>query len=67
MKWIVLPFKVLWRLVTTILQFTGRLLAAGLGLVCISIGVILLITVITAPIGIALILLGILLIIRSLF
>ncbi len=65
--WFLWPFVALWNLVTGILQFTGRLLAAVIGIVLMIVGVLLTLTVVGAIIGIPLILFGFLLMIRSLF
>jgi hypothetical protein len=65
--WILWPFVALWRLITWILQLTGRLVAAVLGLVLMVAGVILTVTVVGAVIGLPLIIFGFLLMIRSIF
>ena len=61
------PFVALWTLLTTILNLTGRLIAAVLGLALLIVGIVLTILVVTAPIGIPFILFGLLLLIRSIF
>jgi hypothetical protein len=61
------PFVALWNLLTAILKFTGRLIAGFLGLALMVVGIILTILVVTAPVGIPLIVFGLLLIIRSIF
>jgi len=63
--WFLWPFVALWDLLTWILNLTGRLIAAVLGLVLMVAGIILTITVIAAPVGIPLVILGLLLMIRS--
>ena len=65
--WILWPFVALWRLITWILQLTGRLVAAVLGLVLMVVGVILTVTVVGAVVGLPLIIFGFLLMIRSIF
>lgn len=65
--WYLWPFEALWNLVTWILSFTGRLIAAVLGLILMILGAVLTVTVIGAPIGLPLALLGLLLMIRSIF
>jgi len=57
----------LWRLVTGILEITGRLVAVVLGLAFLIVGVILSATVIGALVGMPLAFFGILLILRGLF
>lgn len=61
------PFVALWRLLTFILNFTGRLIGVILGLVFLIVGGILIATVVLLPIGIPFALFGILLLIRCLF
>jgi len=61
------PFSALWKLLTTLLGLTGRLVAGVIGLVLLVLGVLLTLTVIGAIIGIPMIIAGILLLVRSLF
>jgi hypothetical protein len=63
--WFLWPFKALWDLLTWILNLTGRLIAAVLGVALMIVGIILTVTVIAAPVGIPLIIFGLLLMIRS--
>jgi hypothetical protein len=65
--WYFMPFWAIWRLVALIIELTGRLVAAILGLVLMIVGVILTVTVIGAIVGIPLIIFGFLLIIRGFF
>jgi len=65
--WILWPFKLLADILTAILTMTGRLVACIIGLVLTIIGVILIFTVIAAPVGIPLVLVGVLLLVRSIF
>ena len=65
--WILWPFMALWRLLALILRLTGRLVAGILGLGFMLAGVVLMITIIGAPAGMALIIAGLLLLVRSLF
>lgn len=65
--WFLWPFVALWRLVTGILQLTGRLLAIVLGVALMIIGVVVTVTVVGAVIGIPLIIFGFLLVMRGLF
>jgi len=66
-RWFLWPFAVLWNLVCVILQLTGRLVAAILGLVLVIVGVILTVTVIGAIVGIPFAILGVMLMIRAVF
>lgn len=66
-SWILWPFVALWKLVAGIIEVTGRLVAAILGLVLMIVGVILTVTVIGAVVGIPLIIFGFLLVIRGFF
>ena len=61
------PFWAIWRLIVLIIEFTGRLVGAILGLVLMIIGVIATITVVGAVVGIPLAIFGFLLVMRSLF
>lgn len=65
--WIFLPFLALWRLLTLVLELTGRLVAVVLGLVLMIAGAFLTATVVGAPLGIPLAVLGLLLLLRGLF
>ena len=65
--WPTWPFRALWRLVTGILEITGRLVAVVLGLAFLIVGAILSATVIGALVGMPLAFFGILLILRGLF
>lgn len=65
--WILWPFVALWKLVAGIIELTGRLVAAILGLVLMIVGVALCLTVIGAIVGVPLILFGFMLTVRGLF
>ncbi len=65
--WILWPFAAVWWLVSSVLQLTGRLIAAVLGLVFMIVGGLLTATVIGAVVGIPLMIFGFLLMIRSIF
>jgi len=61
------PFVALWRLLSLIVELTGRLLALIIGIVFLIVGFVLTVTVVGAVVGIPLIALGLLFIIRGLF
>ncbi len=61
------PFVALWRLITWIVGLTGRLVAILIGIVLVIVGGILTALVVTAPLGIPLIIIGLLLVGRGLF
>lgn len=65
--WFLWPFYAVWRLVTFILGATGRIVCGVLGIVLIVVGGLVTLTVVGAPLGVALIVLGVLLIARALF
>jgi hypothetical protein len=65
--WFVWPFWVIWRLVVTIVELTGRLVAVILGLVLMIVGVIVSLTIVGLIIGVPLFLFGMLLVFRGLF
>ena len=61
------PFFAIWRLLTFILEMTGRLVGVILGLVLLIVGLVISLTVIGAVVGVPLMILGLLLILRCLF
>jgi hypothetical protein len=65
--WILWPFVAIWRLLTFVLELTGRIICAALGLGCMAVGVAITLSVIGAPLGIPIAVLGMLLVIRALF
>lgn len=65
--WFLWPFAAIWWLISFILQLTGRVVAAVLGLVFMIVGALLTVTIIGAVLGIPLIIFGFLLMIRSIF
>jgi hypothetical protein len=66
-SWLLWPFTMIWSLFTFLLELIGRLTAGILGLILMVAGIILTITVLVAPLGIPMLILGLLLILRSLF
>ncbi len=67
MRILLWPFLALWALLSFILRLTGRLLALVVGLVLLFAGIFLTMTLVIAPVGIPLAVLGFLLLLRSLF
>jgi hypothetical protein len=65
--WFLWPFWLIWRLVVGIIELTGRIVGAILGLVLMIVGVIVSLTIVGLIIGAPLIVFGILLVVRSLF
>ncbi len=65
--WLLWPIVALWDLSAWILQLTGRVVAAVLGLVLVIGGVVLTVTIIGAIVGIPLIVFGFMLMVRSIF
>ena len=65
--WFLWPFYALWRLLTFILSATGRLICALLGIALLIVGVTLSLSVVGAPLGIPLAILGFLLLLRAVF
>ena len=61
------PLYALWRLLTFILEVTGRIVCAVMGLALMAVGVMLSISVVGAPVGIPLAVLGFLLLVRAFF
>ena len=65
--WYQWPFVALWRLLTFILELTGRILGIVLGLVFVVVGIVISLTVVGAVIGIPLAIFGLMLMVRGLF
>lgn len=65
--WILWPFYALWKLLTLILNITGRILCALLGIVLMAAGVAITMSIVGAIIGIPLASFGFLLAVRALF
>jgi hypothetical protein len=65
--WLLWPFYAIWRLLTLILEITGRIICAVLGLALMAAGVAVTLSIVAAPIGITLAVFGFLLLIRALF
>ncbi len=65
--WYLWPFWALWRLVSFLLNATGRLICGVLGIVLMVVGSVVTLTIVGAPLGVPLILLGVLLLARALF
>ncbi|HTX18874.1 MAG TPA: hypothetical protein VMG34_09455 [Bacteroidota bacterium] len=61
------PFVILWGIFSFFVRLTGRLIAAILGLLLVALGLLLTLTLFAAPIGVPLIIFGVLLMIRSIF
>lgn len=61
------PVAALWRLLTGLIGLVGRLAVLAIGFVLTVVGVVLTLTVVGAIVGIPLALLGILLMVRSIF
>jgi hypothetical protein len=65
--WLFYPFWLIWRLVIWIIEATGRLIGAILGLVLMIVGLVLTLTVVGGIVGIPLMIFGFMLTLRSLF
>ena len=65
--WILWPLVALWDLLAFILRMTGRVVALVLGVALMVLGIVLTFTVIGAPVGIPVAIVGFLLLVRSLF
>jgi hypothetical protein len=61
------PFVAIWRLVVGLINIVGRIAAALMGLVLAIIGFALSLTIIGTVVGIPLIILGVMLMVRSIF
>ncbi|MHC4620280.1 MAG: hypothetical protein ACYTEQ_21235 [Planctomycetota bacterium] len=67
MGWLLWPFRAVWRLAAFVLRVMGRLALGVLGLVLMGVGVALALTVAGAVVGVPVAVLGLLLVIRSIF
>lgn len=65
--WILWPFAAVWDFLAFVLRLTGRIVGAILGVVLMVVGIAVALTVIGIPVGVPLAILGILLLLRSLF
>ena len=65
--WLLWPLIALWRLVTTILELTGRFVAMVLGLVLMLAGSLVSLTIVGAIVGIPLFIIGFMLVLRGIF
>jgi len=67
MAWLLWPFAAGWSLLGFLLKLTGRLVGVLLGLVLMIAGLALTLTLIAAPVGIPFSVLGLLVLLRSVF
>ena len=65
--WYLWPFAAIWKLLSVIVELTGRFVAMVLGIVFIVVGIIVSLTIIGAIIGIPLAIIGLLLLLRGIF
>lgn len=65
--WILWPFQALWRLLTWILEITGRLILGVIGFILVAVGIVLSLSVIGAIVGIPMVILGFLMMLRAVF
>lgn len=65
--WILWPFYAIWKILTFVLNVTGRIICAILGLVLMAAGVAISLSIVGAIIGIPLASFGFLLAVRSIF
>ena len=65
--WYLWPFAAIWKLLATIVEMTGRLLAMILGIVLMLVGFLISLTIIGAIVGIPLAIVGFLLFVRGIF
>ncbi len=65
--WYLWPFAAIWKLLSVIVEMTGRLVAMVLGIVLVIVGVILSLTIVGAIVGVPLGIVGLLLFFRGMF
>jgi hypothetical protein len=66
LSWVWWPFLAIWRLLSTIVELTGRFVAMVLGLVLMLVGALVSLTIVGAIVGIPLGVVGLMLFIRGL-
>jgi len=67
LSWYVWPFAALWKLLSVIVELTGRFVAMVLGIVFIIVGLIVSLTIVGVIVGIPLAVIGLLLLLRGVF
>jgi hypothetical protein len=65
--WVLWPFIAIWKLLSIIVEMTGRFVAMVLGIVLIIVGVVVSLTIIGAIVGVPLAIIGLLLFFRGMF
>ncbi len=65
--WVLLPFTIFWNLIAYLVSLMGRLVAIGLGLALMALGVVISLTIVGAIVGVPLFAFGALLVIRGLW
>jgi hypothetical protein len=65
--WFLWPVAAVWDLVAFLVTLTGRLIGVVLGLTLLTLGLVLTLTVVLAPVGVPIMVVGILLMVRSFF
>ena len=65
--WVLWPFIAIWKLLSIIVEMTGRFVAMVLGIVLIIVGVLISLTIIGAIVGVPLAIIGLLLFFRGMF
>jgi hypothetical protein len=65
--WYLWPFTALWKLLSVIVELTGRFVAMVLGIVFIIAGIIVSLTIVGAIVGVPLAFIGLLLLLRGIF
>lgn len=67
MRWFLLPVWLIWKFITAIVEFTGRVVAIVLGFGLMAVGLLLSATIVGLIIGLPMILIGVLLVLRGIF
>ncbi|MFN8475175.1 MAG: hypothetical protein U0822_23535 [Anaerolineae bacterium] len=65
--WYAWPFVILWRTLAIVLNLIGRVTFFGVGMLLMIIGFFLTLTLLAAPVGIPLIILGFIMVSRAIF
>ena len=65
--WYLWPFAAVWKLLATIVEMTGRLLALLIGMLLMLVGGLISLTIVGAIVGIPLAIVGLLLFVRGIF
>ena len=65
--WFLCPFAAVWKLLAVIVEMTGRFVAMVIGVVFITVGIIVTLTIVGPIVGVPLAIVGLLLLLKGIF